>query len=69
MSILGLVKIVFVPRRTEDLQEQAMAKPKSKAAISVAEIFKAATDCEKLEIFKEICDLRIQSVGIKFAEE
>ena len=61
--------IVFVPRRNEDLQEQVMADPKSKAAISVAEIFQAATDCEKLEIFKEICDLRIQSIGIKFAEE
>jgi hypothetical protein len=69
--------IVFVPRRTEDLQEQATAEPKSKAAIAVAEIFRAATDREKLEIFKEICDLRIQSfaqrphrgIGIKFAEE
>jgi hypothetical protein len=61
--------IVFVPRRNEDLKEQVMADSKSKAAISVAEIFQAATDCEKLEIFKEICDLRIQSIGIKFAEE
>ena len=61
--------IVFVPRRTEDLQEQDMAEPKSKAVIAVAEIFRAATDREKLEIFKEICDLRIQSIGIKFAEE
>jgi hypothetical protein len=61
--------IVFVPRRTEDLKEQVMTAPKSKAAIAVAEIFQAATDCEKLEIFKEICDLRIQSIGIKFAEE
>ncbi|WP_309742035.1 MULTISPECIES: hypothetical protein [unclassified Chamaesiphon] len=61
--------IIFVPRRTEDLQEQAMAKPKSKAAISVAEIFQAATDLEKLEVFKEICDLRIQSIGIECPEE
>jgi hypothetical protein len=61
--------IIFVPRRTEDLQEQAMAEPKSKAAIAVAEIFRAATDREKLEIFKEICDLRIQSLGIEFPEE
>jgi hypothetical protein len=61
--------IVFVPRRTEDLQEQAMAEPKSKAAIAVAEIFRAATDREKLEIFREICDLRIQSIGIEFPEE
>jgi hypothetical protein len=61
--------IVFVPRSTEDLQEQAMVEPKSKAVIAVAEIFRAATDREKLEIFKEICDLRIQSIGIKFAEE
>jgi hypothetical protein len=61
--------IIFVPRRTEDLQEQAMAKPKSKAAIAVAEIFRAATDREKLEIFKEICDLRIQSIGIERPEE
>ncbi|WP_373540133.1 hypothetical protein [Chamaesiphon sp.] len=61
--------IVFVPRRTEDLQEQAMAEPKSKAAIAVTEIFRAATDREKLEIFKEICDLRIQSIGIERPEE
>jgi hypothetical protein len=61
--------VVFVPRHIEDLQEQAIAEPKSKAAIAVAEIFRAATDREKLEIFKEICDLRIQSIGIKFAEE
>ena len=61
--------IVFVPRRTEDLQEQDMAEPKSKAVIAVAEIFRAATDREKLEIFKEICDLRIQSIGIERPEE
>jgi hypothetical protein len=61
--------IVFVPRRNEDLQEQATAEAKSKAVIAVADIFRAATDREKLEIFKEICDLRIQSIGIKFAEE
>jgi hypothetical protein len=61
--------IVFVPRHTEDLQEQATAEPKSKAAIAVAEIFRAATDREKLEIFKEICDLRIQSIGIERPEE
>jgi hypothetical protein len=61
--------IVFLPRSTEDLQEQAMVEPKSKAVIAVAEIFRAATDREKLEIFKEICDLRIQSIGIQFAEE
>jgi hypothetical protein len=58
-----------VPRRTEDLQEQAIAEPRSKAVIAVAEIFRAANDREKLEIFKEICDLRIQTIGIKFAEE
>ena len=61
--------IIFVPRRTEDLQEQATAEPQSKAVIAVADIFQAATDREKLEIFKEIYDLRIKSIGIKFAEE
>ncbi|WP_373546602.1 hypothetical protein [Chamaesiphon sp.] len=58
-----------MPRRTEDLQEQDMAEPKNKAVIAVAEIFRAATDREKLEIFKEICDLRIQSIGIERPEE
>jgi hypothetical protein len=43
--------IIFVPRRTEDLQEQAMAEPKSKAAIAVAEIFRAATDREKTDLY------------------
>ncbi len=61
--------IVFVPRHTEDLQEQATAEPQSKAVIAVADIFRAATDREKLEIFREICDLRIQSIGIEHPEE
>ena len=61
--------IVFVPKRTEDLQKQATAEPQSKAVIAVADIFQAATDREKLEIFKEICDLRIQSIGIELPEE
>jgi hypothetical protein len=61
--------IVFVPKHTEDLQEQATTEPQSKAVIAVADIFQAATDCEKLEIFKEICDLRIQSIGIERPEE
>ena len=61
--------IVFVPKRTEDLQKQATAEPQSKAVIAVADIFQAATDREKLEIFKEICDLRIQSIGIERPEE
>ncbi|WP_373543945.1 hypothetical protein [Chamaesiphon sp.] len=45
--------------------------------MAIAQIFQAATDREKLYIFKEICDLRIQSfaqrphrgIGIKFPEE
>lgn len=61
--------IVFVPRHTEDLQEQATAEPQSKAVIAVADIFRAATDRERLEIFREICDLRIQSIGIERPEE
>ena len=61
--------IVFVPKRTEDLQKQATAEPQSKAVIAVADIFQAATDREKLEIFKEICNLRIQSIGIERPEE
>ena len=58
-----------MPKRTEDLQKQATAEPQSKAVIAVADIFQAATDREKLEIFKEICNLRIQSIGIERPEE
>jgi hypothetical protein len=53
----------------EDVRIEAPAEPKSKAVIVVADIFRAATDREKLDIFKEICDLRIQSIGIEFPEE
>lgn len=61
--------VAFVPLHVEDLPEQAPAKPKSEVVMAVAEIFQAATDREKLEIFKEICDLGIQSIGIEFPEE
>lgn len=61
--------VAFVPLHVEDVQIKTPAEPKSKAVIAVAEIFRAATDREKLEIFKEICDLRIQSIGIEHPEE
>jgi NADH:ubiquinone oxidoreductase subunit C len=61
--------VVFVPLHVEDVQMETPAEPKSKAVITVTDIFRAATEREKLEIFKEICDLRIQSVGIEFPEE
>ena len=61
--------VAFVPLHVEDMQIKAPAEPKSKAVIAIAEIFRAATDREKLEIFKEICDLRIQSIGIERPEE
>jgi hypothetical protein len=61
--------VAFVPLHVEDVQIKAPAEPKSKAVIAIADIFRAATDREKLEIFKEICDLRIQSIGIERPEE
>jgi hypothetical protein len=61
--------IAFVPGCIGDLQAQVVAESKSKGVVTVADIFRAASEREKLDIFKEICDLRIQSIGIKFTEE